>query len=314
MVLRSQGSTAFGDRDSHKGRVVNLQLEQNYFTSLEQLQVWHRLDETSPLYRMRHKLHLHLDGIEVSVSAVDMASLQTVMFYKRYEKSDFVREAVFENTLTESNRRTRSGAKQLETDHSKLDLYVDEDPTVQTVGSTRNLLTFLRQRSRSRNDGRSERDNSTDGDLATHGGLPGFGGASFMRSLERNLGGRWAGHAGAAGPAASCPGAQRRPSMSMMLRRQSTVQGLTRRTGGYRSTSLVNNLSFGLKRTEQTAQTKNVKKTHFGGQGGDRPPRDTVSRAGRAGAASGGAAKGATNPIRSPAALLHTHDDDDFIV
>ena len=30
------GATAFGDRDSHKGRVVNLQLEQNYFTTLEQ--------------------------------------------------------------------------------------------------------------------------------------------------------------------------------------------------------------------------------------------------------------------------------------
>jgi hypothetical protein len=33
------GSTAFGDRDSHKGRVVNLELEQDYFTTLEQLQV-----------------------------------------------------------------------------------------------------------------------------------------------------------------------------------------------------------------------------------------------------------------------------------
>ena len=65
------GSTAFGDRDSHKGRVVSLQLEQNYFTTLEQLQVWHKLDESSPLFRMRHKLHVHLDGIEVSITAVD---------------------------------------------------------------------------------------------------------------------------------------------------------------------------------------------------------------------------------------------------
>ena len=85
------GATAFGDRDSHKGRVVNLQLEQNYFTTLEQLQVWHKIDELSPLWRMRHKLHVHLDGVEVSVSAVDMASLQQVLFYKRYEKSDFIR-------------------------------------------------------------------------------------------------------------------------------------------------------------------------------------------------------------------------------
>ena len=40
------GSTAFGDRDSHKGRVVNLQLEQNYFTTLEQLQVMQRQQHT----------------------------------------------------------------------------------------------------------------------------------------------------------------------------------------------------------------------------------------------------------------------------
>ena len=33
------GQTAFGDRDSHKGRVVTLKLEQDYFTTLEQLQV-----------------------------------------------------------------------------------------------------------------------------------------------------------------------------------------------------------------------------------------------------------------------------------
>ena len=100
------GTTSFGDRDSHKGRVVSLQLEQDYFTSLEQLQVlvspsstfmslpqvqvsvtldawdpafdhslpraialpqvWHRIDEQSPLWRMRDLLHVHLDGLEVS--------------------------------------------------------------------------------------------------------------------------------------------------------------------------------------------------------------------------------------------------------
>ena len=77
------GTTAFGDRDSHKGRVVSLALEQDYFTTLEQLQVWHRIDESSPLWRMRDSLMEHLDGLEVSVSAFDMASLQHVMFFKR---------------------------------------------------------------------------------------------------------------------------------------------------------------------------------------------------------------------------------------
>ena len=63
----------------------------------------------------------------MSVTAVDMASLQTVMFYKRYEKTDFLRGACFVNTLRESGRRTHSGAKQLETDHSKLDEVTRED-------------------------------------------------------------------------------------------------------------------------------------------------------------------------------------------
>ena len=93
-------------------------------------QVWHKIDESSPLYRLRSKLHMYIDGIEVSVTAVDMASLQTVMFYKRYEKSDFIRGACFVNTLRESGRRTASGGKQLVTDHAKLDEITREDTYV----------------------------------------------------------------------------------------------------------------------------------------------------------------------------------------
>ena len=119
------GSTAFGDRDSHKGRVVSLELEQNYFTTLEQLQCWHRIDEESPLWKMRKHLSQHLDGIEVSVNAFDMASLQQVMFYKRYERTDVQMNCVFENTLVPSSRR----AGNLEADHSKLDHFVAEDIT-----------------------------------------------------------------------------------------------------------------------------------------------------------------------------------------
>ena len=72
------GDLAFGDRDHHKGRVVSLSLEQDYFTTLEQLQVWHRLDESSPLWRMRDNISVQLDGVEVSVSAFDTSSLQQV--------------------------------------------------------------------------------------------------------------------------------------------------------------------------------------------------------------------------------------------
>jgi hypothetical protein len=77
------GTTAFGDRDHHKGRVASLTLEQAYFTTLEQLQVWHRLDKNSPLWSMRDNLSQVLDGVEVMVSAFDMASLQQVMMFKR---------------------------------------------------------------------------------------------------------------------------------------------------------------------------------------------------------------------------------------
>lgn len=118
------GSTAFGDRDSHKGRVVNLTLEQNYFTTLEQLQVWHAINEDSPLYKMRDCLHEHLDGIEVSVSAFDTASLQHVMFFKRYEKAEVLQGFVFDNTLTASPY----GRGELQADHSKLDCISREDP------------------------------------------------------------------------------------------------------------------------------------------------------------------------------------------
>ena len=55
-----------------------------------------------------------------------MASLQQVFFYKRYEKVDFVRDAVFENTLSES-AKMRVGGSTLEADHSKLDVYLPED-------------------------------------------------------------------------------------------------------------------------------------------------------------------------------------------
>jgi len=120
-----EGNMDLGDRDSHKGRVVNLALEQNYFTTLEQLQVWHRIGHESPLWRMRDSLDEQLDGVEVSVSAFDMASLQQVMFFKRYEKDDIKQGFVFENTLVPCERK---GKSILLADHSKLDLYSEEDP------------------------------------------------------------------------------------------------------------------------------------------------------------------------------------------
>ena len=55
------------------------------------------------------------------------------MFYKRYEKSDFIRDAVFENTLTENATALGRGGKQLEADHSKLDKYLAEELPTDTI-------------------------------------------------------------------------------------------------------------------------------------------------------------------------------------
>jgi len=78
---------------------------------------------------MRDNLQVHLDGIEVLVSACDMASLQQVMFYKRYETTDLQPDSVFVNTLSESSKTKNAGSgQQLEADHSKLDKFGPEEP------------------------------------------------------------------------------------------------------------------------------------------------------------------------------------------
>lgn len=114
-----------GGREHHKGRVVSLSLEQDLFTTIEQLQVWHRLDEHSPLWKMREHLGDHLDGVEVSVSAFDMASEQAVMMFKRYDVRDVIVNAVFDNNFA-YNPKDKSG-KQLQADHSKLDNIIKEN-------------------------------------------------------------------------------------------------------------------------------------------------------------------------------------------
>ena len=126
------GATAFADRDSHMGRVVTLQLEQDYFTTLEQLQVWHRIDERSPLWRMRDSLLTHLYGLEVSISAFDCSSLQQVMFFKKYSKNDVKNKAVFDNNLKVLTVRrpgnTKFGVRRTvyQADHSKIDAFSTE--------------------------------------------------------------------------------------------------------------------------------------------------------------------------------------------
>jgi len=131
-----------GGREHHKGRVVSLSLEQDLFTTIEQLQVWHRLDEHSPLWKMREHLGDHLDGVEVSVSAFDMASEQAVMMFKRYDVRDVIVNAVFDNNFA-YNPKDKSG-KQLQADHSKLDNIIKENQIEEPSGPASNSPWRLR--------------------------------------------------------------------------------------------------------------------------------------------------------------------------
>lgn len=93
-------SNGVADRDHHRGCVGTLKLEQDKFTTLEQLQVWHKLDEASPLWAIRDDLEHALDGVEVSVSAYDVASMQPVKMFHRYSHDDIKNGRVFRNTYS----------------------------------------------------------------------------------------------------------------------------------------------------------------------------------------------------------------------
>ena len=85
------------------------------------------------------------------------AACAQVFFYKRYEKADFVRDAVFENTLSESAKHRPGGGTTLEADHSKLDHCFAEDSTAGAapIGRQRrtSLAGCLRARSHRSSDG-----------------------------------------------------------------------------------------------------------------------------------------------------------------
>jgi len=105
---------------ANKGAIVTLQLEQDYFTRLEQIQLSHRIDTSSPLYRARKALSLHVDSIDVCITAFDEKTQQEIRLFKHYEKTDIVQAAEFEVMFGLSD----GGA--LLCDHSKLDRYTKQ--------------------------------------------------------------------------------------------------------------------------------------------------------------------------------------------
>ena len=80
-LWRSGGDGSFDDRN--KGAVESLALEQDYFTSIEQIQLYHKFDEKSPLFSMRDSLRHQVDGIDVALTAFDTKTGQEVTYGRR---------------------------------------------------------------------------------------------------------------------------------------------------------------------------------------------------------------------------------------
>lgn len=95
-LWRSGGDGSFNDRN--KGRVETLKLEQDYFTSIEQLQLYHLLDAASPLHEawQNESLQHHVEGIDIALSAFDTKTGQDVKVFKHYDKLNVVENASFD--------------------------------------------------------------------------------------------------------------------------------------------------------------------------------------------------------------------------
>lgn len=108
--------------DPRKGKIVTLQLDQEYFVHLEQIQLYHLLDQNSPLYEMRQTIYHQLDGLDVIINAFDTRANQHVKVFRHYGVGDLIAHASF-CTMFDFSESGR-----LECDHAKFDHYLVESP------------------------------------------------------------------------------------------------------------------------------------------------------------------------------------------
>ncbi|KAL1520328.1 hypothetical protein AB1Y20_021918 [Prymnesium parvum] len=75
---------------SVSGKRVELPLRSNFFSMLEQWQIYHDINIHSPLWSIRGDLKAQLHVIDVSLSVYDTAYMQEVRMYKSYRHTAFV--------------------------------------------------------------------------------------------------------------------------------------------------------------------------------------------------------------------------------
>jgi len=126
------------------GRRETLQLRSSSFNQLEQWQVYHVIDEGSPLYSHLDRIGDVLSGLEVSLVAFDTSYMQEVRLYASYRHCEFVMHARFVDMLT---ARDVDGQRVVTIDHTKLDAFELHAPPPHPTRA----LTFLQRLRRSTN-------------------------------------------------------------------------------------------------------------------------------------------------------------------
>jgi len=109
-----------GPDGTMQSRRTELSLRSSYYNVLEQWQVYHLIDETSPLWALRSELASSLSGLEISLVAFDVAYNQEVRRFHAYEHADLVHGASFVGMVEGS---IIDGEQVLEIRHDKIDLY-----------------------------------------------------------------------------------------------------------------------------------------------------------------------------------------------
>lgn len=128
-LWRAGGDGSFGD--SSKGRIESLELEQNYFTSIEQIQLYHKINAASPLHDLREVLLHQVECVDVAITATDTCTGQEVKLFKHYDKLDIIENAAFDVMFDFSENG------RLQCDHSKFDDFISQTPKADIAAATR---------------------------------------------------------------------------------------------------------------------------------------------------------------------------------
>lgn len=111
---------AIGPDGTTRGRRETLQLRSSAFNQLEQWQIYHDIDEASPLHAGLDRIGDELSGLEVSLVAFDTSYMQEVRLYASYHQGELVTHARFVDMIAAHDV---GGQRVVTIDHTKLDAF-----------------------------------------------------------------------------------------------------------------------------------------------------------------------------------------------